>query len=74
MIDRRELLAKARERGLPLAMVEKDYVLGWALFGITRIPELVFKVGSRWVRCWGTPGTTTRASLGMARGYRVPFG
>ena len=46
MIDRRELLAKARERGLPLAMVEKDYVLGWALFAITRIPELVFKGGT----------------------------
>jgi hypothetical protein len=28
LIDRRELLAKARERKLNLNIVEKDYVLG----------------------------------------------
>ena len=46
MIDRRELLAQARARSLPLAMVEKDYVLGWALFALSRLEELVFKGGS----------------------------
>ena len=46
MIDKRELLAKARQRHLPLAMIEKDYVLGWALFGLTQIPALVFKGGT----------------------------
>jgi len=46
LIDRRELLAKARERRLPLAMVEKDYVLGWALCGLMRIGSLVFKGGT----------------------------
>lgn len=28
LIDKRELLARARERRLPLMMIEKDYVLG----------------------------------------------
>lgn len=46
LIDRRELLEKARERNLPLAIVEKDYVLGWLLFGFSSIPELVFKGGT----------------------------
>ena len=34
LIDRRELLEKARERNLTLGMIEKDYVLGWLLFGL----------------------------------------
>lgn len=46
MIDRRELLARARQRRLPLGMIEKDYVLGWALFGLMRVPGLVFKGGT----------------------------
>jgi predicted nucleotidyltransferase component of viral defense system len=46
LIDRRELLAKARERNLPLGMIEKDYVLGWLLFGISGIKGLVFKGGT----------------------------
>ncbi len=46
MIDRRELLARARERRLPLAMVEKDYVLGWVLYGLSQIKDLVFKGGT----------------------------
>ena len=46
MIDRRELLARARERRLPLMMIEKDYVLGWLLFGLMGIPDLVFKGGT----------------------------
>jgi predicted nucleotidyltransferase component of viral defense system len=46
LIDRRELLAKARERHLPLNMIEKDYVLGWVLFGLREVPGLVFKGGT----------------------------
>lgn len=46
MIDKRELLEKARERNLSLQMIEKDYVLGWLLFGVSRVPNLVFKGGT----------------------------
>jgi predicted nucleotidyltransferase component of viral defense system len=46
LIDRRELLEKARERGLTLPMVEKDYVLGWMLYGLSEIPGLIFKGGT----------------------------
>ena len=46
LIDKRELLEKARERNLSLVMIEKDYVLGWALFGFSRVPSLVFKGGT----------------------------
>jgi predicted nucleotidyltransferase component of viral defense system len=46
LIDRRELLAKARQRRLPLTTIEKDYVLGWVLCGLTRIDGLVFKGGT----------------------------
>ena len=46
LIDRRELLARVRERHLPLPMIEKDYVLGWVLFGLTHVPHLVFKGGT----------------------------
>ena len=46
MIDRRELFEKARERSLTLGMIEKDYVLGWLLFGLTRIKGLTFKGGT----------------------------
>ena len=46
LIEKRELLAKARERHLPLLMIEKDYVLGWVLFGMMQIPDLVFKGGT----------------------------
>ena len=34
MITDRELRAAARESNLPVDVVEKDYVLGWVLFGI----------------------------------------
>jgi len=27
-------------------MIEKDYVLGWVLFGLMWVPELVFKGGT----------------------------
>jgi len=46
LIDRRELLARARERKLNLNIVEKDYVLGWLLFGFSQIDSLVFKGGT----------------------------
>jgi len=46
LIDRRELLERARERGLTLAMIEKDYVLGWLLFGLSGIRGLTFKGGT----------------------------
>ena len=46
LIDRRELLAQSRARNLPLQMIEKDYVLGWVLFGISQADDLVFKGGT----------------------------
>lgn len=46
MIERRELLRKARDKGLNLMIVEKDYILGWLMFGFSHEPNLVFKGGS----------------------------
>jgi predicted nucleotidyltransferase component of viral defense system len=46
LIDKRELLEKARQRNLSLQMIEKDYVLGWLLFGVSKIHGLVFKGGT----------------------------
>jgi predicted nucleotidyltransferase component of viral defense system len=46
LIDRRELLSKARKRNLNLNIVEKDYILGWLLYGFSRIHSLVFKGGT----------------------------
>ena len=46
MIDRKELLAKAREKKLNLNIVEKDYVLGWLLWGFSQFDSLVFKGGT----------------------------
>lgn len=46
MIDRRELLEKARQKGLNLMMIEKDYVLGWLLYGFAKKNNLVFKGGT----------------------------
>ncbi|MBI4981480.1 nucleotidyl transferase AbiEii/AbiGii toxin family protein [Candidatus Woesearchaeota archaeon] len=47
LIDHRELMERARKLNLPLGIVEKDYVLGWALYGISRhLKELVFKGGT----------------------------
>ena len=45
LIDKRELLKKARERKLNLGIVEKDYVLGWLLFGFSE-SSLIFKGGT----------------------------
>jgi len=44
LIDRRELLEKARQKGLNLRMVDKDYVLGWLLYGFAQNERLIFKV------------------------------
>lgn len=46
LIDKRELLRKARQRRLPLAMIEKDYVLGWVLYGLRQVRGMVFKGGT----------------------------
>jgi len=46
LIDRRELLAVARERHLPLVIIEKDYVFGWVLWGLMRIDGMIFKGGT----------------------------
>jgi len=46
LIDKRELLEKARQKNLGLVMVEKDYVLGWLLSGLAHEKGLVFKGGT----------------------------
>ncbi|MCI0495282.1 nucleotidyl transferase AbiEii/AbiGii toxin family protein [candidate division KSB1 bacterium] len=46
MIDKRELLEKARELRLSFLIVEKDYVLGWLLYGMKDFDELAFKGGT----------------------------
>lgn len=46
MIDRRELLEKARERNLTLGMIEKNYVMGWLLLGLSGIKDMTFKGGT----------------------------
>jgi predicted nucleotidyltransferase component of viral defense system len=46
LIDKRELLDESRERNLTLGMIEKDYVLGWMLFGFGTIKGLTFKGGT----------------------------
>ncbi|GFP28306.1 nucleotidyl transferase AbiEii/AbiGii toxin family protein [Candidatus Hakubella thermalkaliphila] len=50
MIDRQEVMDFSREFGLTANVVEKDYVLGWLLAGISSHPEL----GSSWVFKGGT--------------------
>jgi len=45
LIDKRELLEKARKRNLNLGIVEKDYILGWLLFGFSET-KLIFKGGT----------------------------
>ena len=39
MIDRQEILEFAGEVGLDANVVEKDYVLGWMLAGISQHPR-----------------------------------
>ena len=56
MIDRTELLTLANELGLEPRVVEKDYILGWALAGIYHDPELarawIFKGGTCLKKCF----------------------
>ena len=49
MIAAQELRRTARERRLALDLVEKDYVLGWILFGVSASSvsrSLAFKGGT----------------------------
>ncbi|MDI6735830.1 MAG: nucleotidyl transferase AbiEii/AbiGii toxin family protein [bacterium] len=50
MIDRQEIMDFSREFGLTPNVIEKDYVLGWVLDGISNHPE----IGSNWVFKGGT--------------------
>ncbi len=56
MIVRTSLQERAREWGLSEEVVEKDYVLGWLLWGIGRQPEVreswVFKGGTCLKKCF----------------------
>ncbi len=45
MIDRQEVMDFAREFGLSVQVIEKDYALGWLLAGIAAHPE----IGRSWV-------------------------
>jgi predicted nucleotidyltransferase component of viral defense system len=46
LIDKRELLEKARSSNLNLQIIEKDYVLGWLLYGLRGFNDLAFKGGT----------------------------
>lgn len=50
MISRQEVMDFSREFGLNPNIIEKDYVLGWVLAGISNHPE----IGSNWVFKGGT--------------------
>jgi predicted nucleotidyltransferase component of viral defense system len=56
MISRADLQARAREWGLTEEVVEKDYVLGWLLWGIGSHPALaerwIFKGGTCLKKCF----------------------
>src|SRR5262245_3649902 len=56
MIDRAEIVRFAGEFGLRPEVVEKDYVLGWLLSGISRDealgPSWVFKGGTCLKKCF----------------------
>jgi len=56
VIDKQEISDLARELSLDLHVVEKDYVLGWLLAGISANPELaqswVFKGGTCLKKCY----------------------
>jgi predicted nucleotidyltransferase component of viral defense system len=56
MIDRREILDAAAQTSLTPHVVEKDYVLGWMLAGISRHSEIadnwVFKGGTCLKKCF----------------------
>jgi len=50
LIDRQEIMEFSREFGLTANIIEKDYVLGWILAGISNHSE----IGSSWVFKGGT--------------------
>jgi predicted nucleotidyltransferase component of viral defense system len=50
LIDAQDVIELAGELSLDPATVEKDYVLGWLLAGISHHPEL----GPRWIFKGGT--------------------
>ena len=50
MIDRQEILERAGELSLAAHVVEKDYVLGWLLAGISAHPV----IGDSWIFKGGT--------------------
>jgi len=56
VIDRREILDMATQMSLGPHIVEKDYVLGWMLAGITNHPDLreswIFKGGTCLKKCF----------------------
>ena len=56
MIDKREVMEFSREFGLNANVVEKDYVIGWVLAGISGHPKLssslVFKGGTCLKKCY----------------------
>lgn len=55
MIEKNEILEMARVLGLNPDTVEKDYILGWMLFGIRNTPETskwVFKGGTSLKKCF----------------------
>jgi len=55
MISGEEIRESARQQGLDVNVVEKDYVLGWLLMGIARHPLLgqwVFKGGTCLKKCF----------------------
>jgi predicted nucleotidyltransferase component of viral defense system len=56
LIDKREILEFSREFGLNANVVEKDYVIGWVLWGISSHPDLgpswVFKGGTCLKKCY----------------------
>jgi predicted nucleotidyltransferase component of viral defense system len=56
VIDRQEIMDFSREFGLTANIIEKDYVLGWLLAGISNNPEIrsiwVFKGGTCLKKCY----------------------
>jgi predicted nucleotidyltransferase component of viral defense system len=56
LIDKREVMEFSREFGLNANVVEKDYVIGWLLAGISNHPQLasswVFKGGTCLRKCY----------------------
>jgi predicted nucleotidyltransferase component of viral defense system len=66
VIPRRELEQLRAEWSLDLAVIEKDYVLGWLLAGIAQHPLLgrswVFKGGTCLRKCSTRPSASLRIS------------